>query len=260
VLRLTLRNLFARKVRLLMSTLAIVLGIGFLTGVLTFSTGLNSTFDSIIKGSTPDAVVRPEGTDPSQQFGIGSTRVVTPEDVENLAALPEVAQADGSVDGLGMTLLDQDGKLVGGGGAPTFGFNHTDTLNLLDEPTLELITGDWPTGIDEVVLDTGAAEKAGYEIGDEVTVLAPSAASIDTVRTTLTMAGTAEFNGGGTAGATLLVFSTEGAQHYFLDGRDAFTSVSLTAARDVTQTQLTDAAAEVLPEGFEAVGGDEVAD
>jgi putative ABC transport system permease protein len=260
VLRLTLRNLFARKVRLLMSTLAIVLGIGFLTGVLTFSTGLNSTFDSIIKGSTPDAVVRPEGTDPSQQFGIGSTRVVTPEDVENLAALPEVAQADGSVDGLGMTLLDQDGKLVGGGGAPTFGFNHTDTLNLLDEPTLELITGDWPTGIDEVVLDTGAAEKAGYEIGDEVTVLAPSAASIDTVRTTLTMAGTAEFNGGGTAGATLLVFSTEGAQHYFLDGQDAFTSVSLTAARDITQTQLTDAAAEVLPEGFEAVGGDEVAD
>jgi putative ABC transport system permease protein len=260
VLRLTLRNLFARKVRLLMSTLAILLGIGFLTGVLTFSTGLNSTFDNIIKGSTPDAVVRPEGTDPSQQFGIGSTRVVSPKDVERLAALPEVAQADGSVDGLGMSLLDQDGKLVGGGGAPTFGFNHTDTPNLLDEPTLELITGDWPTGTDEVVLDTGAAEKAGYEIGDEVTVLAPSGDSLDSVRVTLTMAGTAEFNGGGTAGATLLVFSTEGAQHYFLDGRDVFTSVSLTAAPDITQTQLTDAATEVLPEGYEAVAGDVVAD
>ena len=159
MLRLTLRNLFARKVRLLMSTLAIVLGIGFLSGVLTFSSGLNSTFDNIIKGSTPDAVVRPEGTDPGQQFGIGSTKVVTPRDVERLAELPEVAQADGSVDGLGMYLLDQDGKLVGGGGAPTFGFNHTDTLNLLDEPTLELVTGDWPTGTDR----GGARHRRGRE-------------------------------------------------------------------------------------------------
>ena len=31
--RLTLKNLLARKVRLIMSTLSIVLGVGFLTGV-----------------------------------------------------------------------------------------------------------------------------------------------------------------------------------------------------------------------------------
>ncbi len=260
MLRLTLRNLFARKVRLLMSTLAIVLGIGFLSGVLTFSSGLNSTFDGIIKGSTPDAVVRPAGTDPSQQFGIGNSSVLKPAVVERLAALPEVAQADGSVDGLGMSLLDQEGKLVGGGGAPTFGFNYTDTPNLLDEPTLELVTGDWPTGTDEVVLDTGAADKAGYEVGDEVTVLAPSGDSVDNVSTTLTLAGTAEFNGGGTAGATLLIFSTEGAQEFFLDGRDVFTSASLTAAPGVTQRQLAAAAAEVVPDGYEAVDGDTVAD
>ena len=37
MLLLTWRNLLARKVRLLMSTLAIVLGIGFLAGVMTFS-------------------------------------------------------------------------------------------------------------------------------------------------------------------------------------------------------------------------------
>ena len=61
VLRLTWRNLLARKVRLLMSTLAIVLGIGFLAGVMTFSTGLNSTFDNIVEGSTSDALVRPAG-------------------------------------------------------------------------------------------------------------------------------------------------------------------------------------------------------
>ncbi|HEX6149183.1 ABC transporter permease [Nocardioides sp.] len=260
MLRLTLRNLFARKVRLLMSTLAIVLGIGFLTGVLTFSTGLNSTFDSIFKGSTPDAVARPSGTDPAQQFGIGNTSVLKPADVERLAELPEVAQVDGAVDGFGMSLLDQDGKLVGGGGAPTIGFNYTDTPNLLDEPTLKLISGEWPSGTHEIAIDTGAAEKAGYEVGDEVTVIAPSGESLDNVRTTLTLSGTAEFNGGGTAGATLLMFSTEGAQHFFLDGRDVFTSALLTAAPGVSQEQLAEAAGEALPDGYEAVEGDTVAE
>ncbi len=259
MLRLTLRNLLARKVRLLMSALAIVLGIGFLAGVLTFSNGLGSTFDGIIKGSTPDALVRPAGTESFEQFGIGNTTTLTPEVVDELAALPEVAQADGNVDGLGMYLLDQDGKLVGGGGAPTIAFNYSNTPNLLDEPSLELVSGDWPEGPTDVVLDTGAAENAGYAVGDDVAVIAPSGDSIDNVRKTLTMTGTAEFNGGGTAGATLLVFSTRGAQELFLEGRDVFTSAALTAAPGVTQAELVEAAGAVLPATYEAVEGDTVA-
>ena len=259
MLRLTLRNLLARKVRLAMSALAIVLGIGFLAGVLTFSNGLGSTFDGIIKGSTPDAVVRPSGTESFEQFGIGNSTTLTPEVVDELAALPEVAQADGNVDGLGMYLLDQDGKLVGGQGAPTIAFNYAETPNLLDEPSLTLVSGDWPEGPTEVVLDTGAAEKAGYAVGDEVAVIAPSGDSIDNVRKTLTLTGTAEFNGGGTAGATLLIFSTPGAQQLFLDGRDAFTSAGLTAAPGVSQAQLVEAAGRVLPTTYEAVEGDTVA-
>jgi len=256
---LTLRNLLARKVRLAMSALAIVLGIGFLAGVLTFSNGLGSTFDGIIKGSTPDAVVRPSGTESFEQFGIGNSTTLTPEVVEELAALPEVARADGTVDGLGMHLLDQDGKLIGGHGAPTIAFNYAGTPNLLDEPSLKLVSGDWPDGPTDVVLDTGAAEKAGYAVGDEVAVIAPSGDSIDNVRKTLTLTGTAEFNGGGTAGATLLIFSTQGAQQLFLDGRDAFTSAGLTAAPGVTQAQLVEAAETVLPKTYEAIEGDTVA-
>ncbi len=186
MLRLTLRNLLARKVRLVMSALAIILGIGFLAGVLTFSNGLGSTFDGIIKGSTPDALVRPAGTESFEQFGIGNASTLTPEVVDELAALPEVAQADGNVDGLGMYLLDEDGKLVGGTGAPTIAFNYSNTPNLLDEPSLELISGEWPQGTTDVVLDTGAAEDAGYAVGDEVEVIAPSGDSIDNVRKTLT--------------------------------------------------------------------------
>jgi len=258
--RLTLRTLLARKIRLLMSTLAIVLGIGFLSGVMVFSNGLGSTFDGIIKGSTPDALVRPAGTGSFEAVGAGNATTLSPSDVEALAGLPEVEQADGQVDGLGMYLLDNEGKLVGGQGAPTIAFNYNDTPNLLGEPSLQLIDGDWPDGPTDVVLDTGAAENAGYAVGDEVTVIAPSGDSISNVRKTLTLTGTAEFNGGGTAGAILVIFSTEGAQQLFLGGADAFTSVALTAAPDVTQQQLVDAASAVVPEAYEAVKGDTVAE
>jgi putative ABC transport system permease protein len=257
--RLTLRTLLARKVRLVMSTLAIVLGIGFLAGVMVFSNGLGSTFDGIIKGSTPDALVRPAGTGSFEAVGAGNSNTLTPADVEELAGLPEVEQADGNVDGLGMYLLDTDGKLVGGQGAPTIAFNYNNTPNLLGEPSLQLIDGDWPEGTTDVVLDTGAAENAGYEVGDEITVIAPSGDSIANVRKTLTMTGTAEFNGGGTAGAILVIFSTQGAQELFLGGRDAFTSVSLTAAPGVSQARLVDAAEAVVPAAYEAVEGDTVA-
>ena len=106
------------------------------------------------------------------------------------------------------------------------------------------------------MLDTGAAENGDYELGDEVQLLAP----YGEIEQTATLVGTAEFNGGGTAGATLLIFSTEGAQRLFLDGHDVFNRVSLTAADGVSQEELADAAEKVIPDDFEAVTGDKVAD
>lgn len=256
MLKLTLRNLLARKVRLVMSGLAIVLGVAFLSGVLVFSNGLSSTFDGIIYSSTPDGVVRAEQTASFEAGPPQTTATLPPELVDELAELPEVARADGDVIGIGMSLLASDGTLVGGTGAPTLAFNHTETPNMAGDPMLVLRSGAWPEGPDEVVLDEAAAENGDYELGDEVLLLAPFGES----KRSATLVGTAEFNGGGTAGATLLIFSTEGAQDLFLDGADVFHQISLTAADGVTQQELADAAATIAPDGFEAVTGDQVAE
>ncbi|GAB2451139.1 FtsX-like permease family protein [Nocardioides hungaricus] len=256
MLKLTLRNLLARKVRLVMSGLAIVLGVAFLSGVLVFSNGLSSTFDSIIYSSTPDGVVRAEQSGSFEAGPAQTTRTLSPELVDELAALPEVARADGDVIGIGMSLLASDGTLVGGTGAPTLAFNYTEAPNMAGEPPMLLSSGRWPTAADEIVLDDAAAENGDYELGDEVKLLAP----FGKAERTATLVGTAEFNGGGTAGATLLVFSTQGAQDIFLDGADAFHQVSLTAAGGVTQDELVAAADTVAPAGFEAVTGDQVAE
>ncbi|MFC5729869.1 MULTISPECIES: ABC transporter permease [Nocardioides] len=257
MLRLTLRNLFARKVRLLMSGLAVILGVAFLSGVLVFSNGLSSTFDGIINGSTPDGSVRPKDTNEFDGGFSGQTvESLSPAVVDDLRALPEVARADGDVVGFGMSLLADDGTLVGGTGAPTLAFNYHDAPNMDGGSILQLEAGRWPTAPDEVVLDEDAMEAGDYALGDEVKLLAP----FGQVDRTARLVGTAEFNGGGTAGATLLIFSTEGAQALFLDGRDVFNRISLTAAEGVSQEELAAAAAEVVPPGFEAVTGDQVAE
>lgn len=256
MLKLTLRNLLARKVRLVMSGLAIVLGVAFLSGVLVFSNGLSSTFDSIIYSSTPDGVVRAEQAASFEAGPAQTTATLAPEVLEELEALPEVARADGDVVGIGMSLLASDGTLVGGTGAPTLAFNHNDALNMAGDPPMLLSSGRWPATPDEIVLDDAAADNGDYEMGDEVLLLAPFGES----ERTATLVGTAEFNGGGTAGATLLVFSTEGAQDLFLDGADAYHQVSLTGVDGVTQEELATAAEKVVPAGFEAVTGDQVAE
>ncbi|HEY9493570.1 MAG TPA: FtsX-like permease family protein [Intrasporangium sp.] len=254
MLRLTWRNLVARKLRLLMSTLAIVLGIGFLAGVMTFSSGLNATFDNIIKGSTQDGVVRTEGETSFEASGAGTSALLTPADVARLDALPEVARAVGSVDGQGSYLLGKDGKVVGGQGAPTLAFNYAESENMLGEPVLELESGRWPERAGEVTLDASSAERANYRIGDTVTLIVP----FGEPRRTFELVGTGNLNGGGTAGATLVLLETGQAQDIFLGGQDDFTSVALTAADGVTQGELVAAANKVVPAGFTAVTGDKV--
>lgn len=254
MLRLTWRNLVARKLRLLMSTLAIVLGIGFLAGVMTFSNGLNATFDNIIKGSTSDGVVRTEGEASFEAAGAGTSALLSPADVARLDALPEVATATGSVDGMGSYLLGKDGKVVGGQGAPTLAFNYAEGENMLGEPVLELENGRWPQAAGEVALDASSAERGDYQIGDTVSLIVPFGEPLRTFE----LVGTGNLNGGGTAGATLVLLETAQAQDIFLGGQDGFTSAALTAADGTTQAQLVAAAKKVLPTGFTAVTGDAV--
>ena len=60
--KVTWRNLFARKVRLLLSGFAIVLGVAFVAGSFILTDTIRDAFTGIIKGSTPDVQVAPRGS------------------------------------------------------------------------------------------------------------------------------------------------------------------------------------------------------
>ncbi len=256
MLRVTWRNLLARKLRLLLSAFAIVLGVAFVAGSLVFTDTIDRAFDDIVGGSTSDATVRFKGAVADEETGTvqADTRSIPAPLVDELAAQPGVARADGTVEGLGLFIVGDDGKLVGGQGAPTLAFNFNDAPAITGEPAVTIVEGEEP-GPDEVALDERTADNAGYEVGDTVRMITAG----NTPELEAELVGIAEFGGGGLAGASLVLFDTPTAQRIFLDGKNTYDSVGLTAEPGVSQEELAASADEVLPEGLEAVTGDEIA-
>jgi putative ABC transport system permease protein len=147
-------------------------------------------------------------------------------------------------------VVGRDGEPVGkpGAGPPTVGANWSDeALN-----TWDLVEGRGPEADDEVVLDKGVADDAGYWVGDRATVLV-TGAPLEVTITGIATIGGADSPGG----ASFVMFTTEAAQRYVGEA-EKVDSVSLAAEDGVSQQELVDRARAVLPDGMEAITGDAV--
>src|SRR6476659_10638222 len=123
MIRAALKSLLGRKVRLVMSTFAIVLGVAFVAGSLIFSDTLNRSFTALFASTVGDVVVRPAGG--STADGAPSTRTVPADLVDRLRRLPGAARVDGNVSAVGVFVVDKQDKVVGGFGPPAIGANWT---------------------------------------------------------------------------------------------------------------------------------------
>ncbi len=255
MIRAALKSLLGRKLRLLMSTFAIVLGVAFVAGSLIFSDTLSRSFTALFASTVGDVVVRPVGGQTAG--GQPSTQTLPGSLVDELADLPGAARADGNVGTFGVFVIDTDNKVVGGLGPPAIGGNWSDAPAARGLEGLSIVDGAAPTGPGEVVLDASTARRAGYAVGDTVRIVT----SGRQLGITPELVGIADFvQGGSLNGATLALFETATAQDLFLDGADAFNDIWVSAADGVSQQELADRASTVLPEGVEAVTGDVAAD
>jgi putative ABC transport system permease protein len=245
----------ARKIRLALSGFAIVLGVAFVAGSFIFTDALGNAFNGIIKGTTADVEVAPKGANDFTSFG-SDARTIPASVVPKLAALPEAAAADPVIQVDGVYVISDKGKLVGGNGPPGLAFNFNETTAITGDQILTLEKGELPQGPAQIALDEGTADKAGYQIGDDVKLVTPGR----NPTMTATLTGLVKFGSeGGLVGATLTIFDERTLQDLFFDGRDVVTSISLTAADGVSQEQLADAAQPSLPPGVTAEPGDKVA-
>jgi putative ABC transport system permease protein len=257
VIRASLKSLLARRVRLLLSTFAIVLGVAFVTGILMFSDTLQRSFVALFDSTVGDTVVRPENSEVANQSAVFSTQTVPASLQPALEHVPGAERVDGMVSASGVYVLSTEGKVVGGSGPPAFGGSWSDAPAGHGLEGLVIVEGHEPHGAEEVVLDETTAERAGYALGDAVSIVTAT----KTLDVHPRLVGLAGFRDGGSLnGATYAAFDTPTAQQLFLDGKDAYTVFWVTAADGVSQEDLTEQVAAALPDGYEAVTGDDAAE
>src|SRR5206468_6940829 len=128
MLRATLKSLLARKLRLLLTAIAIVLGVGFTAGTFVLTDTALKSFDSLFNTAFAniDVVVQArQAFTPSAASGGnggGSELNPVPEDVlSKVSAVDGVRYAEGSVQSFAQIIDPQTGKVVQSGGAPMIG-------------------------------------------------------------------------------------------------------------------------------------------
>jgi putative ABC transport system permease protein len=246
--KIALQGLLARKLRLVTTALAVILGVAFTAGTLVLTDTMSSIFNDLSAGvyKNTDAVVRAKAVFDGPQ-NMGKQRpAIDASLLPALSRVPGVAAAQGSV--LGYTrLIGKDGTPIGNpGSAPTLGGNWS-TVPALNP--FHLVAGHAPQAPDEVVIDKHSASVGNLAVGDTTTVLVsgpPQRVRISG----LVGFGTAD----SPAGAGAVLFTTPVAQR-LVAAAGKFSSIAFVAAPGVSQQQLVSNLQRALPPGTEALTG-----
>ena len=168
--RLSLKMTLARKGRLLLTSLAIILGTSFLSGTTIFSDTINSTFDRLFTDVFRDVDAYVRSTD-SVDTGFGEQRAPSAVSaLETILKVKGVSAAVGDMQSYAR-VIDKDGKPIGQDqGPPTFGGIASESMAGL----WSVEDGRLAVGPKEMMLDRETAEKGKFEIGDTVRVNALS--------------------------------------------------------------------------------------
>ncbi|MDX6744286.1 ABC transporter permease [Actinocorallia sp. A-T 12471] len=243
--RVTLRNLAAHKLRLVLTALSVILGVAFVSGTLIFTDTANKSFDNLFDDlfEHTTVAVRAEPSVGGQDEAVRTGVPIAENLKDEIAKVPGVVEARGEVNGFA-ALIDSSGDLVGGGGPPQMG------LAWNGDPSTPLTKGAPPTKAGEVVLGEKTAERVKADVGDKVRV-AVQGGQEEAVVTGLA--------GGDDLGVTFVFFDTATAQKLLLEPGQ-YSLISVKGQDGITQTEMRDRIAPLLPAGLEAVTADQLAD
>jgi putative ABC transport system permease protein len=216
--RLTWRSLMTHKARLLLTSVAVILGTAFVAGTLVFTATLQHTFDALMDAGVGDISIEPNASVIAWNNGAA---LVTEKQLTTIHATPGVATAIGDVLVDGVQVIGKDGRPVGLAQAPSFGW----AWNPTPMSGISLESGRAPSRVGEIVLDTETATRAGSGVGDTVHLVTPANAQ------TATVVGLMRYGSNGNlAGATMTAFDPATARTLLLQGRQGYTSVGVTIA------------------------------
>ena len=247
----TLRGLFGRKIRSLLTALAVVLGVAMISGTYVLTDTFQKAFDSIFSESyaETDAVVSGKQL---LEFSSSGRAPVPARVLDEIRALPEVDEAAGGIVDLQSNsnpaqLVDAEGKKIGGAGGAQFGVG-LDAEHLRFSP-LSLTEGKWARGADQVVIDANTANDEGLGVGNVVGV-----AAFGPVKQ-YEITGIARFGSvDSIGGATFAVFDVPTAQALFRK-EGHFDTISVAARQGTSPDELVQALEPLVPATAEVQTG-----
>jgi putative ABC transport system permease protein len=245
---LTLRGLFARKARAMLTGLAVLLGVAMISGTYVFTDTINSTFDKVFETANEgvDVVVSGRSEFDTDQ---GPVAQEIPESLVNrVKDVPGVQTAAGNVEDFA-SIFKANGDQVKTGGAPPLLFSRPPE----QFDPLEYVEGDPPANPQEVAINKGTADDEGLKIGDRVSLVGR------TGRKDFRISGLATFGDvESLGGATVSVVTLPVAQD-LADQRGKVDSIQVAAASGVTPDELVTRIERAMPDTVEVKTGQEEA-
>ncbi|MER0482730.1 ABC transporter permease [Streptomyces sp. Edi2] len=242
MLRTALRNVLAHKARLMMTALAVLLGVAFVAGTLIFSDTVGSAVQKASEKNLDGVAVSVQAKDPAPSSGPAKddkrSTLVDEKLADKVRALPGVRSVRSNVNGTA-TVAGPDNVPLG---------NDWQNLATNFQPDKDgydarypLMQGRGPTADDEIALDEATAKASGRKIGDSVRL-----ATDGPVLTKRLVGIVTTEDPQVTAGGSLTLFDTATAQKLFLHPGQ-FDELVIGAAPGADQQALTAKIREVLP-------------
>ncbi|MGW0502284.1 ABC transporter permease [Micromonospora sp. NPDC003241] len=250
--RATLKSLLARKVRLVLSGLAVVLGVMFVSGAFVLTDTLGRTFDQLFAEAYEEVDVSVSAKPKLAVNEMEGEQVQAPfpaDTVETVRAVPGVADATGVVVSDGARMIGSNGKVVASFGPPQLGGNWLGESDLV-----RLREGRGPQADDEIVINQSLANAGKVAVGDRVGVLTLSP------RQDFTIVGVFGYSGDrdSLGGVNEVMFTTPTAQRLMLGEPDVFNSITVTSASGVTDDALRDSVATALGDDYVVKTGEQL--
>jgi putative ABC transport system permease protein len=245
----SLKSLLSHKLRLLLSSLAVILGVMAVSGAFMVTDTLSRSYKAMF-GTVYDHIDVMISAKPTVDTGYTSAPQGIPASVvDRLRGVPGVADAVGSVTVDGARVVGRDGKVLTSLGAPRYGTNWAG-----EDDWVTLQSGRGPAADDEVAINGGLAKATGHRIGDRIDVLTLEP------RRTFTVVGVFGYSGNrdSLAGETIVAFTTPAAQRLLLGGEGQYSEIVLERAPTVTPEALRDRVAAELGPRYRVQTGEEL--
>ena len=237
MLRLTIKNVIANKARAALITLAVVIGVSFVSSTFIFSDSLSNTFTQLATdvSAGTDLEVRPV-----DEFGAAGE--LTNDTLAEIETLDGVRAVGANVEAEGIAPVAPDGDLI-----DRFGIG----LSWIDDAQINQfnVTDGRPPGAGDFVMSARTANDEGFVVGERYGISTPTGV-VDR-----TLSGLVAFKGGDTieAQVSFTMVPLEDAQQIFGGDPSLINSLSVSVESNASATRVQAEVSSLLSNQLQVV-------